>query len=357
VAVLSHKRSWLEWCFDGLCIASIVGMYPRYIEPRLLCVSRHRLALPLLPQPLNGMRVLFFSDLHTNHYSSPHFLARVRRTIDRLSPDLILFGGDVLTYSQLPTPDLAKSFFNGLSAPLGVFACLGNHDYAEYSTIDRDGIAVGGRPNGKNPILQGIKRVFGSSRSYWQHPLTTPLPFHDALLRLYAEHNITVLNNETVHIGHGSQCINLTGLGDITSGHLAPSKAFEGALPHVPGIVFSHNPDAYRSLSCFPGDLFLFGHTHGGQVNLPLLWQRITPIVDTSFRSGLYMRDDRTVFVTRGVGATFPFRLFAPPQLVLFELVRGNRVLAEAPTKLLLESAGTPSFAARQALRSDESDQ
>jgi predicted MPP superfamily phosphohydrolase len=354
VSTATFQKSWVEWLFDTLCIASIIGIYPRFIEPRFLFTSRQRISLPALPPSLDGMKVLLLSDLHINHYSSPRFLLRLQKAIVLLSPDLILFSGDLLTYSQLPREDLAATFFDGLRPPLGLFACLGNHDYKEYSTLDSSGQAVAGYPNG-HPILQGLKRLFKTSRSPRQHPLSSPLPLNKELLRFYSDHNVTVLENETVRIGHGTQRINLTGFGDITSGHFSPTTAYNGYDLRLPGIVFGHSPDIYSHLSYFPGDLFLFGHTHGGQINLPFLWERITPLNDKSLKSGLYQRDGRTVFVTRGVGTTFPFRLFAPPQIVLFELFRGGRVPSEALAPSLFEPASaTPSFAAHRVVTSEE---
>ena len=300
------------------------------------------------------MKVVFFSDLHINQYSSPRFLNRLQKTISQLSPDLILFGGDLLSYAVLPRPELAVRFFDSLSAPLGIFACLGNHDYTEYTTTDQSGTAVRGTANG-HPIIQGLKRLVGTSRSSLQSPIEAPTPLNEELLRFYSDHNIAVLHNETVHVGTGSQRINLTGLGDLTSGHLLPSKAYKGYDPRAPGIVFGHNPDSYTYLSYFPGDLFLFGHTHGGQINVPFIWEKITPLIDKSLRNGLHHRDGRTVFVTRGVGATFPFRLFAPPQVVLFELYRGGRAEARAPVSSLLEPISSMPLYAHRALEEQDS--
>jgi predicted MPP superfamily phosphohydrolase len=349
-----QQKSWYEWLFDALCIASIVGIYPRFIEPSLLFSSRQRLFLPNLPPSLNGMKIVFFSDLHINHYSSRTFLLRVQKAIAHLSPDIIIFSGDLLTYSQLPCPEMASTFFKNISSVCNVFACFGNHDYQEYSTLDSSGEAVSGYPNG-NPILQGIKRLIGAPRSPKQHPVSAPVSLNKELLRFYDDHNVTLLDNETIHIGHGTQRINLTGLGDVTAGHLSPSTAYKGYDLRLPGIVFAHTPDAYSQLAYFPGDLFLFGHTHGGQVNIPLLWERITPLADTSLKSGLYHRDGRTLFVTRGIGATFPFRLFAPPQIVLFELFRGGRQRVEARASPVFErSPITPSFAAHRTSTPEE---
>lgn len=350
----ASRKSWLEWLFDALCIVSIVGIYPRYIEPRILVTSRQRLFLPTLPSSLHGMKLLLLSDLHINTYSSPRFLITVQQTIARLHPDLILFSGDLLTYSELPCPDLAASFFDSLKPRFGVFACLGNHDYEEYSTLDSNGEPVAGFPNG-NPISQGLKRLFHAQRSPKQHSLTSPLALNQSLLKFYSDHNVSLLHNETVHIGEGTNRINLTGLGDLTAADLQPSSAYKGYNLSMPGIVLAHSPDTFSRLSYFPGDLFLFGHTHGGQVNLPFLWDRITPLIDKSFKSGRYEREGRTIFVTRGVGATFPFRLFAPPQLVLFELLRGGKIRSEAlAPSFLKETSPTPSFAAQRTSTSDE---
>ena len=173
-------------------------------------------------------------------------------------------------------------------------------------------------------------------------------------MRFYEDHRVRVLHNETVHLGTGASRINLIGLGDITSGHLLPSEAYKGCDPRAPVIVFGHNPDSYASLSYFPGDLFLFGHTHGGQVNVPFVWEKLTPVIDKSLKSGLYERNGRIIFVTRGVGATFPFRLFAPPQVVLLTLYRGGRARLRVPTAPLLEPASsTPSYAAQRASSSE----
>lgn len=351
----TSRKSWFEWLFDLFCVASIVGIYPRFIEPNLIFTSRQELFLPNLPPALNGMKVLFLSDLHINTYSSSWFLRRLQRIITGLNPDIILFSGDLLTYSRLPRADLASTFFNGLNPPWGTFACLGNHDYNEYSTIDSTGAAVSGYPNG-HPLLQGLKRLVGAPRSPRQHPLHAPLPLNKELLRFYADHRVTVLDNETVHIGRGPHRLNLTGLGDITAGHLSPATAFKGYDLRLPGIVFSHSPDAFSQLSFFPGDLFLFGHTHGGQVNLPFLWERITPLLDKSLKSGLYYREGRTVFVTRGIGTTFPFRLFAPPQVALFELYRGGMVRDEVRASALFETtSATPSFVAHRLTAEEKS--
>ncbi len=323
------KRSWIELAWDAFCLLSVVGIWPRYIEPHWLCTSRYKIPIPTLPQGLNGFKIAHFADLHLNSYSSSTFLRRVKGTIQALQPDLILFSGDLLTYSQLSQKELADAFFNGLTAPFGTYACLGNHDYAIYATSNRAGKAVSDR-SPSNPIIQGIRRFFHCKKNFGQSPITSPLPLNKELLDFYASHQVTLLHNETLTIGTPPNHINITGLGDLTAGDCDPVQAFKGIHAKVPTIVLAHNPDSYGRLSYFPGDLFLFGHTHGGQINLPFIWTRLVPLCDRSLKGGLVFRDNRFLFTSRGVGDTFPFRWFAPPEITLFELLKEGPIPVEA---------------------------
>lgn len=350
MAGASVQRPWFERLFDIFCVVSIAGIYPRYIEPNLICTFRHSLSLPHLPTSLDGMKVLLFSDLHINQYSSPYFLNRLRKKILSLSPDFIVFAGDVCTYASIPRPDLAAAFFNNLTATFGVFACLGNHDYSSYPSDDR----IRDTPH---PITQGLSRLLGGQTRSAYNSSPNAIPLNQELLQLYSDNNIAVLHNETVHVGIGSHRINLTGLGDLSTGHFLPSLAYKGYDPKAPGIVVGHSPDLYSFLSYFPGDLFCFGHTHGGQINLPFFWEKLTPLRDKTLKSGLHKRNGRSIFVTRGVGATFPFRLFSPPQIVLFTLYRRGPIQATVPATSILESLSSmPSYATtRNASQEDSS--
>ncbi|HXF28755.1 MAG TPA: hypothetical protein VN457_02810, partial [Chlamydiales bacterium] len=146
---------------------------------------------------------------------------------------------------------------------------------------------------------------------------------HSKLVQLFQQAGIQLLNNNTIQVGRGSARINITGLGDVMALQCKPEEAFRTRDPHIPTIVLSHNPDSYDRLKYFPGELFLFGHTHGGQVNLPYIWKKITPLKNKSLKSGLHIIDNRFLSISRGLGASLPFRWFAPPEITLFTLIRG----------------------------------
>lgn len=316
------KKNTLDHIWDVLCAVSVVGIWPRFIEPRLLFTTRKTVFIPNLPPGFEDLKVLHFSDLHVNKFLSTSFLARLKKKILNLSPDLILFSGDLLTYSLFCKEAMLTSFFKEIQPPLGIFAVLGNHDYSQYVSLDKHGQSVISPPP-THPVLQGLSRLFGRS-SLKKQRLSTPIPFHFELLAFYERNNIKVLHNETTQIGRRGSLLNITGLGDIMAGHLQPHDAFKKWDVRYPGIVFAHSPDCFTHIRNYPGDLFLFGHTHGGGIFLPFCWKRITPLRDKSLRSGLHIKEGKTLFINRGLNATFPFRLFTPPQLACFTLKRGG---------------------------------
>ena len=85
-------------------------------------------------------------------------------------------------------------------------------------------------------------------------------------------------------------------------------------------IMLSHNPDAKTALRDVPWDLMLCGHTHGGQITLPLLGSPLAPIADKRFSEGLHTWDKRWIYVTRGVGSLLGMRFNCPPEVSILEL-------------------------------------
>lgn len=335
LSTLKNSTAFIERLWDLWCIASVVGIWPRFIEPRLLLTSYHSIPIGQLPRELEGLKIVQISDLHLSPYVSQSFLDRCTKRIQSLQPDLIVFTGDVLSYSMLTEPDRLKAFLSTLQAPLGTYAIFGNHDYAEYVSLGKDGRFR--KVQSHLPaIMRGLARLFAMKDTGEEGAIVrSPIGELDELKALLAASGVHLLHNETIQIGKKGALINLTGLGDYMTGHCQPAQAFSHYDPRYPGIVLSHNPDSYDMLEHYPGDLLLFGHTHGGQVNLPYIWKRVTPIKNKLFKSGLFHIDNRYLYVNRGLGATFPFRWFAPPEIAVLELVRQGPVKTPIWQKIL----------------------
>ena len=314
------SERFIEHLWDAWCIVSIIGIWPRFIEPSLLPITHHTLPLPILPKEFDGLRIVQISDLHHTSTQSRRFLERIVQKITRLAPDCILFTGDLLSFSHVSDPELLREFLSSLKAPLGVYAILGNHDYAEYVSSTADGIYRKTDTAG-SALVKGLCRLF-SKKEALGPCVTEPIQELAALHTLYAESGVKLLHNESVSIGSGLARIQLAGLGDIAAKQCNPQRAFRGIDPRFPTIVLSHNPDSYALLEPYPGDLLLFGHTHGGQVNLPFIWQKVCDIQDKRFKSGLLYLNNKFLYINRGLGSPVPFRWFAPPEIALFTLVR-----------------------------------
>ncbi|HXF28822.1 MAG TPA: metallophosphoesterase, partial [Chlamydiales bacterium] len=166
---LSHLKTsphFIERLWDLWCVASIIGIWPRFIEPRLLFTTEKTLAIPTLAAELSGLKLLHISDLHYSSYTSRNFLERILARIQQLQPDLIVFTGDCITYAELEDEALLKEFLTQLSlvAPLGTYAVLGNHDYSDYVSLGDDGTYRLIQEH-VPPLLKGLYRLISAKKT------------------------------------------------------------------------------------------------------------------------------------------------------------------------------------------------
>lgn len=319
---MRNKKKYAKCLWEAWCLASIVGIWPRHVEPRL--IATHRLQVPVahLPAGLKGITIAQISDLHFHAGTSLAFLKKITHKIAELSPDIIVFTGDFLCSSRLENPDILRDFLCSLRAPYGCFASLGNHDYAEYVSINVEG-DYDLVESDLTPLEKGLKKLFCRS------PILTgrvserakKIPLHKELVALLKGAGFHLLHNQTEIIKIGDAKLNLCGLGEYTLGRCQPEQAFQGYDERFPGIVLTHNPDSLPRLESYPWNIALCGHTHGGQINLPFIRNKFIQMENQRFRSGLYRVHNRLAYVNRGLGSSFYFRWFAMPEITLFRLI------------------------------------
>lgn len=320
------SQSFEPWTYlwDFVCAVSVVGIWPRYIEPNLLEVNRLPVALPRLTSDLQGLRILQFSDLHLDDKVPDRQLEQVIQRAKSLSPDLIVFTGDFLCYSKLSHPERLTRFLNAFSAPYGCYAILGNHDYAQYVGINADGeydLVV----SGETAVRRMVQRLFVKQKLLGRHAsrMKSVIP-HEGLVQILSDTPFQLLRNETRQIAIGGSYLNVCGLGEYTAKDFSPQQAFRDYDRRYPGIVLVHNPDAIPRLANYPGDLVLCGHTHGGQINLPWLIDRCSVVEYPEFRRGYFAYGQRMVNVNRGLGGVLRLRWRAKPELSLLTLGRAS---------------------------------
>ncbi len=305
--------------FDTIAALSLVGIWPRFIEPYRLRTTTLSWTLPPQWAHLRGLSVVHLSDLHFHPQISLSFLDRIIKKVQACSPDLVLFSGDFLCYSRLNMEDLLASFLNRFDAPLGCYAVLGNHDYATYVSCSTEGVFSALPPK---PISMAVRDTCYSLFSTpskgpcrWSSEVHT-IPHHPKLLSLLRSTPFRILDNRTITLSIG---LNITGLGEWSLGRCKPKEAFAAYDRSSPGIVLVHHPDAIPSLLTYPGEWIVAGHTHGEQIHFPFwptLSKQLTRLEHPSLSRGHHLRNNKQLYINRGLGSPKPFRFCSPPELL-----------------------------------------
>lgn len=256
-----------------------------------------KLNLPGLPDAFRGLRAVHISDIHSGSLTDKRAVERgVQRILD-LSPDIIFFTGDLVN-DHAGEMDDYREVFARLRAPLGVYSCLGNHDYGDYRSWPSQ--------EAKAANLARLKD-------------------------LHAEMGWKLMMNEHVSIEREGQRIAVLGIENWGAKANFPKygrleDAWRGTEPYPFKILLSHDPSHWEAqvLKEFPDvDLMLSGHTHGMQFGVEIPGFRWSP-VQYVYRqwAGLYRQGKQHLYVNRGFGFLgYPGRVGILPEITLLELV------------------------------------
>ncbi len=269
----------------ALVPTSCALLYPWYLAAQL-DVMEDIYASAALPSAFDGLRMVFFSDVH---YGALLKEDRVRSLVDRvnaLQPDLILMGGDYGDDS-----DEAVAFFRlmpAFRARIAVLGALGNHD--------------------RTPPESNLKTLQDAMREAHVIPLV-----NDVWLLEKDGRKLAVAGIDDYYNGHPD-------IGKVQA--LARDADFTVFVPHTPDVI----PEtACRGEKPF-WHLLLCGHTHGGQIALFGHSLHATAETGDRYRSGWYREGGSGILVSNGVGTTgFPVRLGARPQIHLITLKTENK--------------------------------
>lgn len=308
---------------DILSSVSVVGIWGRFIEPKMLSISHIPWKLKPSQAHLDGLKIVHLSDLHFHRGVSQKFLDKIVRRVCRQRPDLILFTGDFICYSLLEDEPRLKAFLERLNAPLGCYCIFGNHDYDKYVSRNQAGVYdVIPPPNPLRGFLRGLWTILAPLQTEGYHVSDEVLSIepHEKLCALLSETPFTLLENATVTLPIG---LNISGLGDMALGRCRPETAFAGYNREYPGIILSHNPDSFPRLGPFPGDWILSGHTHGEQIHFPWpkwanrISQKLARLENKEYTRGLFAVEDKKLYVNRGLGCHKPFRFCSIPEITV----------------------------------------
>ncbi len=252
-----------------------------FIEPSRLIVHQETIQIDNLPKELSGLRIALIADIHSGGpFIDDNKLRQIVELTNQQNPDLIVLLGDYMSpnswHSQRVEPEVTAAAMKNLHAPLGVYAVLGNHDWW-YN---------GGK----------VRRAFEAN-------------------------GIPVLDDEVAEVKWQNGSFWLVGLADFWTRPQHVSETRAKVPQDAPVIAITHNPDVFPGLpQSVP--LLLTAHTHGGQVNLPLIG---TPIVPSRFgrkyTAGHVFENGHHMFVTTGIGTSIlPIRFRVPPEIVILTI-------------------------------------
>ena len=138
--------------------------------------------------------------------------------------------------------------------------------------------------------------------------------------RLIEDAGITNLDNTHRDLAVAGRTIRLVGVGDLWADECRPERAFPAGPEHTPILLLCHNPDAKSQMLTHQWQLMLCGHTHGGQLALPLVGAPFAPVRDHRYVHGLYPWEGRWLHVTSGVGNLGGLRFNCRPEIALLTL-------------------------------------
>ena len=245
------------------------GAYGYAYERHALEVTRAEVPVAGLPPALAGLRVGLITDIHRSLFVSHDDVSRAVFSLMREKPELIVLGGDYVTWGDRAFVGPSAEALDPLAAPYGVFGILGNHDddHDMPAALARNGVQV----------------------------------LKDARTRLTIRH----------------EKVDLVGIRFWTKRQADIAALTRGAAPMT--ILLAHDPRRLTEAAALNLPLVLSGHTHGGQIVLPLagaIAAQKFPVV-----AGLGRRDRTSLFVSRGVGTIYvPVRINCPPEVALLTL-------------------------------------
>lgn len=279
------RRQFLASSALGAAGLAAIGVGALYHDTTALKITRLQLPLRRLPPRFDGLRIVQLSDFHYDRYVDVRVITSAVQAANQLQPDLVVLTGDFVTQGpftgQYDPPSARDAepcshILSRLRSRLGIFAVLGNHDY--YTD-----------PNVVAEILR--------SRGF------------------------RVLRNQSFAVEENGARLWIAGVNDVVAGADDLEAALQQVPPSEPVVLLAHEPDFADWVPPHRVDLQLSGHSHGGQIVLPVIGPPYLPPLARKYPWGLRRLGPLTLYTNRGVGTiTLPVRFNCPPEITLLTL-------------------------------------
>ncbi len=268
-----------------LGIIAVVIFYGSFIEPRRIKVKTIEINIGKTASE-EKLTIVFLSDLHVGPYKKDDYVKKIIKNIERINPDLIFLGGDMLFGKEHEAKYLYP--FKSLAHEYKIYAITGNHEY--------------------NAGKYGDPKRLDQTRLLRQN---------------FNDWGITLLDNLTIEYDHKGEKITISGIEDIWTGKADLKKVRSNIDAQKTNLLLAHNPDVILDKDHDGFDLILSGHTHAGQIRLPWIGalMGVPTILGRNYDHGLFKFDENYLYISAGLGESGTrARLFNPPELTIIKI-------------------------------------
>ena len=259
----------------GTALVATGCAYRALLEPHWLSIERVKIPLRRLSPEFDGFTLAQISDIHRGPYVDDAAVQAAVKAVNQLRPDAVMLTGDFVSRDAALAEPCAQAL-GALRAPAGVYAILGNHDH-------------------------------------WTNG--------GEVERALTAQSLTVLRNDAVPIERDGARLWIAGVDDVRQRRADLNRALRLVPADQAVILLAHEPDYADLAAQHPIDLQLSGHSHGGQVRLPVFGPLILPYLGRKYPHGLYQIGALQLYTNRGLGVVAPpVRFNCPPEITLFTL-------------------------------------
>ncbi|EMJ89373.1 calcineurin-like phosphoesterase family protein [Leptospira meyeri serovar Semaranga str. Veldrot Semarang 173] len=256
-----------------LTISCFISINSLIIERYFIRFPEYEIQSDKIPKSFDGYKIAVVSDLHYGFLVPEFWIKQTLKSINNKNPDLIVGIGDYVKKRNFDQELInVWNLLKILDAKDGEFFVNGNHDHWANSQL-------------------ALKLLFESGKS---------------------------IRNKQVAIKREKDKIIIAGLGDFWEDHIPIDEVFKDSDPNLYRIAIAHNPDSSNTTHLEKIDLFITGHTHGGQVRIPFLnWSPVLPVKDKNFDTGIKKsKFNELVLISAGIGwSIIPVRFNCPVEV------------------------------------------
>ncbi len=255
---------------------AVVG-FGIFVQRNDLHVREVKIPIPGLPPDLDGLRLVQLSDIHLSPFLSVQELERAVQMANEVKPHLALVTGDLIT-TRGDALETCIARLAALRADAGILGCLGNHE------------------------------IYASAE--------------ERATLLAARRGIRFLRHQAQPLRFGNATLNVAGVDYERNGKHYLGGCERLIVPGAINLMLSHNPNVFDTAAEQGWNVTLSGHTHGGQINIEILHESLSPArFYTPYVYGLFRKGPASLWVTRGIGTVgVPARIGAPPEIAAIRL-------------------------------------